>query len=210
MPKITPGVQSGKDRSGTPSARSISRLEQLEKAIRDGQGDYVAVGSALTEIQSSRVYKPQYSTFEEYSEKRWDFARQTAYDYIHAAEVNVRLSVQNKPLFKQAVELSRLPESQRQEIADTLDFASATVKDVVNAVNAALGRKPDPKPTEPKEISLEAALDGFVTKIVMQPYGYYAAKFNTYAFQHTTERSVVDAAKKEVYGQIEEICAKKR
>jgi hypothetical protein len=63
---------------------------------------------------------------------------------------------------------------------------------------------------EPKEISLEEALDKFVKKIVMQPYGAYAAKFAAYDFQHPTELAVVEEAKREVYRLIGEICQTKK
>lgn len=210
MPQITPGVQSGKGRSGTPPSRSNSsdRLVQLETAIRNGQGDYVAVGSALTEIQSARLYKAQYNTFEEYCEKQWGFTRDTAYDYINACGVlqNVDLSPQNLPSFTQARELARLEPGQQRETARQFDFKNTTVKDVKGAVDIILGKEPIPKPAEPKEISLEAAVDSLVTKIVMQPYGYYAAKFSKYSFQHTTDLAVVEQAKLEVYQQIQAVC----
>jgi hypothetical protein len=211
MPQITPEVHSGKDRVGTSSSRSNSsaRLAHLETAIRTGQADYAAVGAALTEIQSSRLYKPQYNTFEEYCEKQWGFSRQTAYDYIHAASVVVRISVQNPPSLAQAVELSRLTPEQQETVAADFDFKTATVKEVKTAVDEVLGKEPAPKPKTPKETALESALDAFVLKIVMQPYGYYAAKFATYSFQHSADLTVIEKAKVEVYQQIAEICATK-
>jgi hypothetical protein len=63
---------------------------------------------------------------------------------------------------------------------------------------------------EPKEVSLEDVLDKLVTRIVMQPYGYYAAKFSKYSFQHTTELEIVEQAKREVYRLIAEICEAKK
>lgn len=210
MPKIAPDVQSGEGRSGTPPARSnfSDRLSQLEAEIRNGQANYAVVGSALTEIQSSRLYKPQYNTFEEYCEKQWGFSRSTAYEYISAFGVsqNVRISGQNLG-FQQAVELARIinPEQQK-EVASRIDFTSATVKDVKKAVDGALGKEPAPEPKEGKEIPLEEVLDALVTKIVMQPYGCHAAKFAAYAAQHPSELKVIALAKKDVYQQIEKIC----
>jgi hypothetical protein len=185
---------------------SLERFAELEKTIRKSQGDYVTIGRALAEIQNSRFYKEQYNTFEEYCEKQWGFARQTAYDYIHAAGVHVRLIVQNLPSFTQAIELSRLPFEQQEEVANKINFNTATVKDVKSAVNAKMGKSPVRESHESKEISLETVLDAFVTKIVMQPYGYYAAKFKIYAFQHPTELEIVRKAKLEVYQEIQKIC----
>jgi hypothetical protein len=64
--------------------------------IQEGQLAYVEVGKALQEIQKGKLYKAKYNTFEEYCEKRWGFARQTAYDYLTASKVaeNVRTCVQ--------------------------------------------------------------------------------------------------------------------
>jgi len=70
--------------------------------------------------------------------------------------------------------------------------------------------KPPNVPTEPKEISLEEALDKLVRRIVMQPHGYMAAKFAKYAFQHPSEMKLVERAVCEIYRQIGEICKTKQ
>lgn len=213
MPEITSGVHPEKGLHGKQPSRSnsLDRLAQLETTIRDGQGDYVAIGAALTAIQSERLYKESYNTFEEYCEKQWGFVRKTAYEYIRAAAVseNVTLTLQNQPSFTQAVELARLDPAQQNGVAETLDFEKATVKKVKMAVDKILDKKPAAQPTEPKEIMLESALDAFVTKIVMQPYGYYAAKFSKYSFQHTTDLVIIEKAKLEVYQQIRDVCEAK-
>lgn len=210
MPEITSGVHPEKGLHGKQPSRSnfSDRLAQLETAIRNGQADYFIIGSSLTVIQGERLYKTTYNTFEEYCEKRWGFTRQAAYDYIRARIVaeNVKLTLQNPPSFTQAVELSRLTPEQQQAAANRLDFETATVKDVKTVVDKMLGKLPAPTPTEPKEITIEAALEALVTKIVMQPYGYYAAKFSKYSFQHTTDLVVVEKAKLEVYQQILRVC----
>jgi hypothetical protein len=176
--------------------------------IRDGQGDYVAVGMALTAIQSERLYKTAYNTFEEYCEKRWGFERRQAYNYISARQVfeNVHLTAQTSPSLTQAVELARMTPSQQSEVARGFDFAEATVKEVKAKVDAVLGKEPVAPTKEPREITLEDAVEALVTKIVMQPYGYYAAKFSKYSFQHATDLAVIEKAKLEVYQQILKVC----
>lgn len=139
-------------------------LKVLEQRIQSHQLNYAEVGEALTEIKSQRLYKAQYNTFEEYCEKRWGFARQTIYDYIHAAAVNVRMSVQNRPSLSQAVELSRLEPQQQQNVASKLNFADVTVEDVRGKVNAILGAPKPKQPSELKEFTLDEALDRFVRK----------------------------------------------
>lgn len=210
MPKIAPNDQlgEGKASAATPS------LQSLEEEIKNGQGDYVAVGTALTAIQSTRLYKPLYNTFEEYCEKRWGFVRKTAYEYIRAAAIqpNVTLTLQNIPSFTQAVELARLEPEQQKEIAASLDFASATVKDVKAAVDRVVGKMPEPKTPEPKETTLEEIITEFVNKlamkIVMQPHGYSAAKFAKYPHQHVAELELIALAKRDIYRIMGEICQK--
>lgn len=207
MPKITAGVQPDKGLCGKQPSRSnfSDKLVQLEEQIRNGQADYAAVGTALTEIQSARLYKARYNTFEEYCEKQWGFTRDAAYDYINACGVlrNVELTPQNHPSLTQAVQLSRLSPEQQKEIALRLDFVNATVREVRVAVDALLGKPPAPEPREPREIQLEDALDAFVTKIALQPYGHASAKFSKYPEQHTVDLSLIELRKWTVYEQLQ-------
>lgn len=76
-----------------------SRLYQLEETIRQGLNTFVDVGNALLEIRDKRLYRQDYSTFEDYCNKQWNMARRTAYQLIDAAEVveNVRNCAQILP-----------------------------------------------------------------------------------------------------------------
>jgi len=76
-----------------------SRLYQLEETIRQGLNTFVDVGNALLEIRDKRLYRQEYSTFEEYCREQWNMARRTAYQLIDAAEVveNVRNCAQILP-----------------------------------------------------------------------------------------------------------------
>jgi hypothetical protein len=86
----------------------------------------VEVGQALLEIREKGLY--QQGTFEEYCRERWGFARQTAYDYLKAAEVaeNVRTCVQDMagPSLSQARELAVLSPEQQREAWDAAVKAS--------------------------------------------------------------------------------------
>lgn len=198
------------------AADQPNRLAALETIIHTGQQSYVAIGKALAEIQEKRLYKHRYATFELYCEKRWGFERQQAYNYIAAAQVaeHVHLNGQNAPALTQAVQIARIedPEKQKELATKIGDFSTKTVKDVQRAVNGVLGKKPAPEaePSKPpKEISLEEALDKFVSKIVLQSYGYYGAKFANYPNQHTTDCAIIDATKKLVWKQINEISGRR-
>ena len=69
------------------SIRETQRLAELEKTIGRGQKTFVEVGLALAEIRDLRLYKREYSSFEEYCRKKWGWTRQHAYRLIEAAPV---------------------------------------------------------------------------------------------------------------------------
>jgi predicted lipoprotein len=192
---------------------SYRPLVALEKVIQEGQLAYVEVGKALQEIQKGKLYKKNYNTFEEYCEKRWGFERQTVYDYIKASDVeqNVRTCVQTTPTLCQARELAVLDPDQQKEIAKKVDFANTTVKELKAKIDKV--RKIDPPSqkmvVEEKEKTLEQWLDDQITKIALQPYGHYAAKFEKYPWQHPTERADVENSKTDIYKAVAAICAKK-
>lgn len=69
-----------------------SRLYQLEETIRQGLNTFVDVGNALLEIRDKRLYRQEYSTFEEYCREQWNMSRPRAYQLIDAANVVTNLS----------------------------------------------------------------------------------------------------------------------
>ena len=64
-----------------------SRLYQLEETIRQGLNTFVDVGNALLEIRDKRLYRQEYSTFEEYCREQWNMERRRAYQLMDAAQV---------------------------------------------------------------------------------------------------------------------------
>lgn len=69
-----------------------SRLYQLEETIRQGLNTFVDVGNALLEIRDKRLYRQEYSTFEEYCREQWNMSKPRAYQLIDAANVVTNLS----------------------------------------------------------------------------------------------------------------------
>ena len=61
------------------SIRDDERLAELEKMIARGKKTFVEVGLALAEIRDLRLYKREYSGFEEYCQKKWGWTQQHAY-----------------------------------------------------------------------------------------------------------------------------------
>ncbi len=64
-----------------------SELETLEKIIERGKQTFVEVGNALMEIREKRLYRETHSTFESYTQERWDFSSSRARQLIGAAQI---------------------------------------------------------------------------------------------------------------------------
>ena len=67
--------------------RDDQRLAELEKTIARGKKTFVDVGLALAEIRDLRLYRREYSNFNEYCQKKWGWQRRYAYNLIEGAEV---------------------------------------------------------------------------------------------------------------------------
>lgn len=127
------------------------RLEELETVIAENFQGFYAVGCALAEINSSRLYRQTYVTFEDYCRERFEIARRTAYQYIEAKEVmdNVRHGAQTKllPLNERQVRpLTRLePDAQAkawEKIVKSAPFdGGITAKHVSEVVCEILGKQ---------------------------------------------------------------------
>lgn len=91
------------------------RLCELERIIQKGKDTFVEVGTALSEIRDSRIYRATFKTFEEYCQKRWEFEKAYAFRMIAAAEVVGNLSpMGDTPTSeRQARPLAKLPAEQQ-------------------------------------------------------------------------------------------------
>lgn len=90
-------------------------LAKSETVIERGLKTFVAVGTALAEINTQRLYRATHATFEDYCEQRWGFSRARGYELMAAAEVMSGIpDDMPKPANPgQAVALSRIPEPER-------------------------------------------------------------------------------------------------
>lgn len=118
-----------------------SRLYQLEETIRQGLNTFVDVGNALLEIRDKRLYRQEYSTFEEYCREQWNMSRPRAYQLIDAANVVTNLStiVDKFPIIEsQARPLASLePEEQVEawkRVITSTPEGNVTAKIVLKAV----------------------------------------------------------------------------
>jgi hypothetical protein len=94
----------------TLTTQETVRLVELERIIQKGKDTFVEVGTALAEIREAKLYRPK-QTFEQYCKERWNFSKQSAYQFISAAEVvdNVRNCGHIPTTESQARPLTKLP-----------------------------------------------------------------------------------------------------
>ena len=134
------------------------RLETLEAAIRKGQKTFVDIGTALATIRDERLYRSEFTTFQDYCTERWGLGRQWAIQLINAASVvkslpeNVSNCVQTE---SQARELSKVEPAKREEVlAKAAQSGSVTAKSIKEA--AAPEPAPAPKVEAAPVIEIQA------------------------------------------------------
>jgi len=69
------------------SPHALDSLPHYEAVIERGLKTFCEVGEALLAIRDGRLYRQDYSTFEDYCISRWGLARSRAYQIMDAAEV---------------------------------------------------------------------------------------------------------------------------
>ena len=67
------------------SVRERNPLAELEETIARGKKRLVEMGWALGIVRDLRLYKREYSSFDEYCRAKWGCGRQRAYRLIKAA-----------------------------------------------------------------------------------------------------------------------------
>lgn len=68
------------------SVEERAELDEYEAIIDRHLQTFIEVGNALLAIRDKRLYREQYSTFDEYSQERWGFVRRQADRLIAATE----------------------------------------------------------------------------------------------------------------------------
>jgi hypothetical protein len=130
------------------------RLCELECIIQKGKDTFVEVGTALSEIRDSRIYRATFKTFEDYCKDRWDFSKTYANNIIAAAEVvgNLTTIVVKPQTETQARPLAKLPAEQQpaaweraQEIAKEEGKEKPAARHVEAAVLEVMPKE-DPEP----------------------------------------------------------------
>lgn len=126
----------------------LSVLADCEQKIEKGLKTFYEVGRALLTIRDERLYRAEYSTFEEYCAKRWGMAHRHANRLIGAVEVIDNLGPMGpKPQSeRQTRPLTQLePEEQREVWQEVTERAEAEGRKVTaKAVQTAVEEKKNP------------------------------------------------------------------
>ena len=148
-----------------------SELARLCKVVDQGLSSFLAVGTALVEINEGRLYRQNHETFEAFVKERWGISRQRAYQLMEAAEVKDELTkIFDNPsevdLFTAESQLRELSRVGTEALPDVVERVAErcrsegikpTAKVIRSVVDEAIG-KPEPQPAKPepaREDSLE-------------------------------------------------------
>lgn len=148
-----------------------SELARLCKVVDEGLSSFLAVGTALVEINEGRLYRQNHETFEAFVKERWGISRQRAYQLMEAAEIKSEMSTSGLhqeiadeiTSERQLRELSRVGTESLPDVVGRVaekcksEGVKPTAKVIRSVVDEAIG-KPEPqpaKPEPPREDSLE-------------------------------------------------------
>jgi len=148
------------------------KLSEHEETIKRGLSTFIEVGAALLAIRDARLYRRDYSTFEDYCRQRWGMSKPQAIRLIQAAEVTENL-VPMGTIFptneRQARPLAQLPAEEQaaawQQVVDTAPDGKITAAHVENVVEKFRdnGREMKQKTNRPGDIYTPSGYDACQT-----------------------------------------------
>lgn len=116
------------------TSTEVATLASFETVIRQGLDSFVEVGNALAKIRDGRLYRAEFSTFEEYCGSKWNLSKRHVNRLVAAAEVVEDIKPDVEPTGpvgptiapsteRQARPLASVPKEERatvwQEVVDT-------------------------------------------------------------------------------------------
>ena len=122
------------------------QAEALHKQIT-GYGEVIyqslyGMCTAIKQMRDSKLYRALgHSTFEEYAEEKLGMSRSQAYNYITIAEKLTEEFVQpvGQIGMRKLLMLTALTDDQREEIAESVDLSTVTVKQLQQEIYALKG-----------------------------------------------------------------------
>jgi len=135
-------------------------LHECEAVIERGLTVFYEVGQALLKIRDERLYRAEFSTFEEYCRTRWDMGRNYTNKVIAATEIVRSLGTNvPKPTHESQVRpLAQLEPAKRQQAwnkAVTVSGGKPTAKQVEQAVRTVRVEYPEPREIVVQPVKIE-------------------------------------------------------
>jgi hypothetical protein len=137
----------------------------------------VQVGLALTTIRDERLYRYEFTTFEEYCRNRWEYGRRYVNYLISAAQVFTHLGTNGaqKPAHERQVRpLIGLTPEQAQQAWDTAvqraggkTVTARLLKNVVLGLRSTLVQDQQPKPKRPSSQAKRRLIDAAIGELLM-------------------------------------------
>ena len=125
------------------SIAESKRLAELEKTIARGQKTFLEVGLALAEIRDLRLYKREYSSFQEYCREKWGWTASRARQLVASAQVAKSVTIVTLSNEAAARELGKVPAKQRAGVVEAIVAGGEAV------TAAAIRRHIPPAPMQP-------------------------------------------------------------
>lgn len=139
------------------TAADRSQLSECEAVIAEGLDTFYKVGIALSTIRDKRLYRKDYSTFQDYCKERWSMSKTHANRLVQAGEVIQNLTPNGGQMpesERQTRPLTQLPPEQQSEAwnkaVESAEGQVPTGKQVQAVVSEIAPRRVAPPPI-PKE-----------------------------------------------------------
>lgn len=120
----------------TLTTTEADRLADFELTIKNTAGAFVACGKALAGIKAEKLYRLEFSTFEEYCQQKWGWGHERARLLIESAEVVEDLPKRAQSLITnegQARALAKVaPEKRVEVLKEAAKTGSITAKKIEN------------------------------------------------------------------------------
>jgi hypothetical protein len=166
------------------SENEEQRLGVCEGAIQKGWNGLVAVGLALAEIRDGRLYRNDFSSFEDYCATRWEFKRGKANYLIAAARICRQISEtpglpqpdresQLRPLFAVSLEDAELAWQYAVQSCCGRPVTARMVKRAVQELHLPLVNV---RPAPPQARQSKRELRGIVSKTMDEMLGLITQK----------------------------------
>ena len=148
-----------------------------EEVIDGGWATYVQVGLAFATIRDRRLYRNEFTTFEEYCRNRWEYGRRYVDQLIAGAQVFTYLRAsgsqmpeherQVRPLIALAPEQARMAWNKAVERAGGKTVTARLIKNVVNGVRSTLNQNQEPRQKRPSGEAKHRLIDAAVGELLM-------------------------------------------